>query len=161
MRRALALRSRGTPGAAPKTFSRRGVQQEACTENGTAILRRVTQTRPEGAGTGMSPPVARILLPTALILGKLGAATPTEIPRRQVGCRPPFSGGFCMSKGSCLSILLLKLVETHARTTRAPSERAPKYGGMQATRLKLWRFAAPEGRRAAYSPPKTPTHRRR
>src|SRR5512132_965702 len=99
MMRVLAFRSRGMPGAGPKTFSRRGIQGEVRSENDTSILRRVVQTRPEGAGTGMSPPVARILLPTGLILEKLGTATSRDSPT-EVGCRPPHPGGFCMSKGS-------------------------------------------------------------
>src|SRR5512147_1172405 len=98
MIRALALRSRGTPGATPKTFSRRGVQHEDLLANDTLILRRADKTRPEGAEKGASPPVARILLPTALILGKLAIGR-HEFPRLQVGCRPPYPGGFCMFKG--------------------------------------------------------------
>src|SRR5512147_2223504 len=92
--RALALRSRGTPEAGPKTFSRRGVQHEARPENDTSILRRVAQTRPEGAGTGVSPPVARILLPSGPILGKLGAVQAPEFPRLKSVASPPSAAGF-------------------------------------------------------------------
>src|SRR5512147_1524662 len=103
MMRALALRSRGImPGACPNTFSRRGVKQRACTENDTSILRRVKKTRPEGAGTGVSPPVARILLPTGLILGKLWAATLQSFPRLKSDAARRIPAGF-----ACLGVLSL------------------------------------------------------
>ena len=85
MMRALVFRSKGMPGAGPNTFSRRGLRHEATSKNDTVILRQVAQTRPEEVKTGMSLPVARILLPTGLILGKLGIVR-LEFPRLQVGC---------------------------------------------------------------------------
>ena len=105
MMRASALRSRGTPGASPKTFSRRGAQQQARSENDTSLLRRVAQTRPEEAGTGVSPPVARILLPSGLILGQLGAATHPSFPT-EVGLPPavPPAGFACLDGTSFFRI---------------------------------------------------------
>jgi hypothetical protein len=129
--RASALRSRGTPGASPKTFSRRGAQQQARSENDTSLLHRVAQTRPEEAGTGVSPPVARILLPSGLILGQLGAATHPSFPT-EVGLPPAVPpAGFACLEGLCLRLDRRPGRHHRRRESRVPSVRFDPLEGIE------------------------------